>query len=142
MSDLNERAYLKDKFKDFGAASDPATKSAVMSEIQKKRRKRRFFIIFFLSAFLGAIGVATLSLPTETDAKLAHKNKTESSKELDTNTIKTNHVSKKDGLLNYNNQKIENEGQNYSIKQVKSKETKVFSKQVKSNSLKSKSESL
>jgi len=142
MSDLNERAYLKDKFKDFGAASDPATKSAVMSEIQKKRRKRRFFIIFFLPAFIGAIGVATLFLPTETDAKLAHKIKTESSKELDTKTIKTNHDSKKDGLLNDNNQKIENEGQNYSLNRLNNRETKAFSKQVKSNSLKSKSQLL
>lgn len=60
MSDHNERAFLKDKFKDFGAASSPATKSTVMSEIKKKRRKKRFIIIFFLSAFVGAIGAINI----------------------------------------------------------------------------------
>ncbi|PHR46221.1 MAG: hypothetical protein COA32_11755 [Fluviicola sp.] len=132
MSDLSERAYLKNKFKDFGTTPDPATKSAVMSEIQEKKRKKRFFIIIFLFVFAGTSGVTTIFLLTETDAKLAHKMKTESSKDLGSETTITNHASNRI-FPDDCNQK--DEDQKHLMKQVKNKETKEHSTQMKSNSL-------
>lgn len=140
MSDLNERAYLKDKFKDFGAASDPATKNAVMSEIQKERRKRRFFIIFFLSAFVGTIVVATIFSPTETDTKLTQKIKVENSKEIDIKTTNSNQDTNKSSFLNSKNQIVKNETRSKKQGNNNKKETSYIQK--KFNSFESKNESL
>jgi hypothetical protein len=98
MSDHNERAFLQDKFKDYGAASDPATKSAVMSEIQKSRRKKRFFIIFFLSALVIAIGTITTLHFNNIDTNLTHYTQFENT--IDSNNQNANYSSTKVDLNN------------------------------------------
>ncbi|MEX1190651.1 MAG: DUF3575 domain-containing protein [Brumimicrobium sp.] len=142
MSDHNERAFLKDKFKDFGAASSSATKSAVMSEINKKRRKKRFIIIFFLSVCVMVIGAITTVYYTETSITQTHEVKGENSKNKNQKISKTKHASNKTDFVNDKNQPNSNKNNVLSYKKIDNKETQFSSTQIKSKSFQSKNETV
>ncbi|MEX2483715.1 MAG: hypothetical protein WED10_04120 [Brumimicrobium sp.] len=132
MSDHNERAFLKNKFKDFGAATTTATKSAVMSEINKKRRKKRFIIIFFLSAFVMAIGTITTLHFNNNDSNETHS--TQVGNSIDSNNQNANYSTTKADLNNDKKQLETNEDKTQSDNKVNHKEIQNTSVQTETNS--------
>ena len=136
MSDHNERAFLKDKFKDFDVTSTNATKKAVMSKIQKKSRTKRFFIIFFLSAFVLAIcTITTYHLLNNIDTDEVLNTKTENSKE--SNNKKANSSSIKVDLNTDKKQIGTNKDKTLTSNKINNKATQSIPKQfnLKSNAL-------